>query len=259
MKIKETGETATDVKPARKGRATKGATKGEDEEVVKREEDDEVNDKPMKKGRGKAVRKEENDEVDLGRKNIKLAKNARAKRAAKKEESPCEGVKEEENEGVAVDVKPAKKAGGQKATKKEEAEETTGMKREDCDDVDIKFFSKKEENGDSIDVKEEDKYGDSVEDNRRDMPNDPLQRISDAFCDKDGPLVSDYNEMVSAGEVTDKDWTGFLQKKFQVMLGSGEVGDGDWNGFLRKMHEREVAAAETRDVVPKKSRKAKKA
>lgn len=95
--------------------------------------------KPTKKGRGKAVKKEENEEgEELDRNNVNQAKKVRAKRGAIKHESPHEEVKDE-NEGAAVEVKPTKKPRVQKAVKREEAEETP--------DVDLA------ETGDSADGK----------------------------------------------------------------------------------------------------------
>jgi hypothetical protein len=93
---------------------------------------------------------------------------------------------------------------------------------------------------------------------KAEMPEDPLERIALAFCDRDGPLVGEFNEMVEAEEIANNDWEGFLQKKFRNMMNTGEVEDDDFKGFLQKMHEREVAATEPAPTASKRGRKGKK-
>jgi hypothetical protein len=94
---------------------------------------------------------------------------------------------------------------------------------------------------------------------KAEMPVDPLEQIVSAFCDKDGPLVSDFNEMVEAQDIAGNDWEGFLQMKFRNMVDAGEIADDDFNSFLLKMHEREVAFREPAPVAPRKGRKGKNA
>ncbi len=253
MKKEQNDETDVEMKPAKKSRAKKLPKLNEDEEVigVKTKETNEATTdvKPIRKARGRPVTKEESDaksqvkmevseDVNV---NFKPAKNIKSKkitrmgvadggRFAKKEENDC-------------DVQKVKSI-----SKHDKHEEVNGMKKEEEQDAKVDA----QENPLNASENAEDNYNSK-------MPEDPLERIALAFCDREGPLVGDFNEMVEAQEVAGDDWDGFLQKTFQSMVDAGKVADDDFNGFLQKMYEREVAFRERASVSTKKGRKGKTA
>lgn len=230
MKKEQAGKLDPDLKPVKKTGAKKGTKKQQASENF-------------------GVKKEENDSMSI---DAQPATKARVKNAAK-EESVDENQIKEENESVNIDIKPIKKPRGKKVTKKERADEPSHMKKEEDDAHDtknVKSIAKHRRDGSSSGMKEN-------HDVKAEMPEDPLEQISLAFCDRDGPLVSDFNQMVEAQEVSGDDWDGFLQKKFRNLVKAGEVADNDFRGFLQKMHRREMAANEPEAVASKKIRRGK--
>jgi hypothetical protein len=167
-----------------------------------------------------------------------------------------EAIKEEPDDKMEVNARPTRKSRATKGGKREVDSEMVRVKTEELNKATIdvkparKVESNKMESNENFKIDTEDMY-------KTQKLEDPLEQIASAFCDRDGPLVSDFNKMVETKEVSGNDWDGFLQKKFRNMIDAGEVADDDFNGFLQKMHEREVAFREPARVAPKKARKSK--
>lgn len=178
------------------------------------------------------MKKEPDNEIDIDSRPIKEPKGKKGAKVEKNYE--LVGIKTEETEKATIDVKPANRARGKKTAQEEPIDESQ-----------VKMEGNE---GAKTDI--EDTY-------RAQKPEDPLEQIASAFCDRDGPLVSDFNDMVEAQEVEGSDWDGFLQKKFRNMIDAGEIAEENFSGFLQKMHEREVAFKQPAPKAPKRGRKGK--